>query len=292
MKNKYRHIDFKKTLNQFDPDLVQLMNEEQIALDEAYFNALKDGLKNGTCSICGKPIQFVDVDHPCFHWLINPTVKKKYLERVLHNDYGLLRLYGYLTWVANSDKLFMNIDDTNNGVDFNKIFETTIKYKEFEWTFSLANSDFEGHEGRDCDFPHFHFQMKKNGYVVIKFNDYHIPFSENDLIQFEMIHQDAMVIMPGYQSGINILKELPAEDLIQLLTRSESEEQGTFKTHTELLIPNDCVDEVKVKIAYFRNNTKMTVPQIVEYLNKEFGYGIKYRSINTPINPIYKSHRN
>ena len=291
MGNKYKHIDFKKSLQQFDTEFVQLMNEKQITEDEAYFNALKEELKNETCSICGKPIDVIDVDSPCFHWLINPSVKKKLLEKVLFNGYGLLRLYGYLTWVANSDKLFTNIDDTSNGVDLNKIFETTIRYKEFEWTFSLANSDFEGHKGTKSDFPHFHFQMKKCGHVVIKFNDYHIPFSDNDLFQFEMIKQEAMVITPGYQSGINILNELLPDDICQLLTRSESDEQGVFRTHTELMIPNEYLEEAKDKITYLRNNTKMAAVQIAEYLNKEFGYGIKYISVNTPLNPISKSHR-
>lgn len=291
MENKFRHIDFKKSLQQLDPEFVQFMNDKQITEDEECFNALKEGLKNGTCSICGKPIDVIDADHPCFHWLINPSVKKKFLEKVLLNGYGLLRLYGYLTWVANSDKLFTNIDDTSNGVDLNKLFETTIRYKEFEWTFSLANSDFEGHERTNSDFPHFHFQMKKNGHVVIKFNDYHIPFSDNDLFQFEMIKQDAMAMMPSYHSGMNILNELPPEDICQLLTRSESEEQGAFRTHTEILIPNNCIEEVKAKIQHLRSHTKMTAVQIVEYLNREFGYGIEYLSINTPLNPISKSHR-
>ena len=77
-------------------------------------------------------MDYVDENNPCFHWLINPIVKKKLLIKLLYSGKGLLRLYGYLTWVANSDKPFANIDDTSEGNDCNKIFETTIRYKEFE----------------------------------------------------------------------------------------------------------------------------------------------------------------
>lgn len=291
MDNEDKNINFKELFNQLEPEFIQKMNDAQIKEDEHDFNGIRDGLKKGICYICGQPLDYVDENDPCFHWLINPVIRKNLLKKLLYSGKGLFRLYGYLTWVANSEKPFANIDDTNEGNDRNKIFESTIRYKEFEWAFSLAKTDFEGHPGTKIDYSHFHFQMKKNGNVIIKFNDYHIPFSDNDKWMIEMMNQDVMTHIPSYEAGLSIFSELNRDEVLQLMTRAESKDSAPFRTQTLIKFPEHCKEEISVKFQELRQNTNWTAPRIIEYLNKEFGYGIMYKTQIIPTDPIAKSHR-
>lgn len=291
MENKYNQIDYKNLFQQLDPELIRRFNEAQAERDAKDFQSLKENLEKGKCYLCGKSIDYIDSSSPCFHWLLNPKAKKKQLAKVLNSGKGLLHLYGYLTWVANSANPFVNIDDTPDGVDVNKIFETTIKYKEFEWAFSLAHSDFEGHQGTQSDYPHFHFQMKKNGNTVIKFNDFHIPFSDNDFNQIGMKQQGVLDFVPGLEAGINVLRDLPPQEFNSLLSRSNSDDGMSFRTRTVLCIPKDREVEINSKINELRCTTLMTAPQIAEYLNKLYGYGIEYKTVSIPISRVDKAHR-
>lgn len=292
MDHPWQNIDYKKLLEHLGPEVINTLNEAQAKKDAEDFCSLKEGLNKGICYLCGNHIDSIDSSMPCFHWLINPKVKKKQLEKVLMAGRGLLHLYGYLTWVANSEKPFVNIDDTTDGLDLNKIFETTIKYKEFEWSFSLAHSDLAGHKGTRTDFPHFHFQMKKNGYTIIKFNDYHIPFSNNDLIQFEMHRQDVLALIPGFEAGIAALGKIPSQELNMLLERSTCDDTASFRTRTVLYVPKENEHVINEQIKELRETTKMTAPQIADYLNRVYGYGIEFDTISIPIQTFYKAHRN
>lgn len=292
MRNKFNQIDYQNLFQQLDPDLIIKFNEAQAERDAKDFHSLKEELEKGNCYLCGKSIDHIDEATPCFHWFLNPQAKKKQLAKVLNAGKGLLHLYGYLTWVANSEKPFVNIDDTADGIDINKIFETTIKYKEFEWSFSLAHSDFEGHQGRKSDYPHFHIQMKKNGNTVIKFNDFHIPFSDNDFAQIEMMRQGVLDFIPGLEAGINALKDVNPQEFNSLLSRSTSKDGISFRTQTVLCIPKDREAEIYPKINELRCTTLMTAPQIADYLNQLYGYGIEYETVSIPISKVNKAHRN
>ena len=292
MKNKFKQIDYQNLFQQLAPDLIKKINEAQVERDAKDFQSLKEELEKGNCYLCGKSIDHIDEATPCFHWFLNPKAKKKQLAKVLNSGKGLLHLYGYLTWVANSEKPFVNIDDTADGIDINKIFETTIRYKEFEWSFSLAHSDFEGHQGTKSDYPHFHLQMKKNGNTVIKFNDFHIPFSDNDFAQIEMMRQGVLDFIPGLEAGINALKDINPQEFNSLLSRSNCDGEMAFRTHTELWIPKDKEAEIYSKINELRSTTQMTAPQIADYLNQLCGYGIEYETVSIPISKVNKAHRN
>ena len=209
--NPYTQIDFNQFIKQFDPSFIEMMNMRQQAIDEQCFLELKAALEKGECSICKKSLKHIDEDNPCYHWLINPDVRKKKYKKLFDGRLGLLQMYGYLTWVANTEKIFTNIDDTSIGNDPNKIFETTIRYKQFEWTFSLAKTDLDGHKGTESDFLHFHFQMKKDGNIIIKFNDFHIPLSQYDFQMIKMKKQGVMEYIPSFEAGINTLDTLSLE---------------------------------------------------------------------------------
>lgn len=49
-----------------------------------------------------------------------------------------------------------------------------------------AHNDLAGHVGTKTEFPHWHFQMRIDGKQFINFNDFHIPFSENDWLKINL----------------------------------------------------------------------------------------------------------
>ena len=68
-------------------------------------------------------------------------------------------------------------------------------------------------------------------------------------------------------------------------------ESAAFITRTELAIPKQFEEIVRTKISELQQTTNMTVPQIVDFLNEKFGYGVEYISVNIPIDPVSKSNR-
>lgn len=93
MDNQYKNINFKELCNELGPEFIQKMNEVQIKEDEQDFNGIRDGLKKGICYICGKPLDHVDENNPCFHWLINPVKCSIYNQLLLNNLQVISRKY-------------------------------------------------------------------------------------------------------------------------------------------------------------------------------------------------------
>lgn len=68
------------------------------------------------------------------------------------------------------------------------MLETTIKYKNIEWTLTYGQSDLDGHkDSQNANFPHFHLQMLVDELPFIRFNDFHIPFSKEDLFNIKLL---------------------------------------------------------------------------------------------------------
>ena len=99
------------------------------------------------------------------------------------NVYGYRSLSCYLRWVANEDAKALGINDLREE-GTGKFIEETIRYKQFEWSFSCSQNDYEGHKTNSPDLqkPHYHFQMRINRRSFIKYNDFHVPFTEHDLV--------------------------------------------------------------------------------------------------------------
>lgn len=196
MPYRYANIDFKRTLASIpeeERELLQAYEDKQNAAD---FEALKKGLSRGECYLCGKKLEECDPANPCFHFLLNPRLKKVAREALFSKPVSFIQLYTYLAWVANTETPFVNINDILSDVINNRIFEGSIRYKNIEWSFSYKLSDFEGHKGtKHGDFPHYHFQMKVDDKVVVYFNN-HIQFDQNDFFYMEMLRQDAITIDP------------------------------------------------------------------------------------------------
>lgn len=277
MPHRFQHIDWRKTIAQFGEEFLQQQHEHELKQNEVDFERLHSNLQRGLCYLCNHHIEYTDVSHPCFHWFINPNIDIKLLKKYFKQQKPIsyFRLYTYLTWVANTENPFININDTDDFNANSKIFEGTIRYKNIEWSFSLGKSDFEGHKlSAIGQMSHYHFQMKINDKIQIRYKDTHIPFTPADLLYFEMIKQEAMVIDPSFSAGIKELMQhvhvTVCEDNSALFVQQVSA-NTVYKTVIPYITSNQLreIDDVY-------SCTNLQIHEIVDKLNAEKGYNIKY----------------
>lgn len=269
MPNRYGCVDFKKTFETLDSETIDFFTKLDYQQNEQDFQSLCDGLNKGICYLCGKALD--DCSEPCFHWLLNPKIKKKELRKLFEKPISIIKLYTYLTWVANSDTPLININDITADTLPNKMFEATIKYKDFEWSFSLGKTDYNAeHYGKS----HYHLQAKKNSFVYIKYNDFHIECTPEDMLMIEMIRQGSVEFDYGYSGGLGSLisGNVPNE----LLQTTFSTDKKVFLPTRTFILPNTINDSQLEEIQNIKRNTGMTVADIIDKLNTEKGYGIKY----------------
>ena len=123
-----------------------------------------------------------------------------------------------------------------------RIFEITIKYKSIEWSFSCSPSDYKGHSSsRFANFPHYHFQMKINDKVFIKFADFHPPLSDEDLFFFEAHKAYPKKVKTEYLFGEGmdfVLSKDNIEKIFNNMKTSNNEETATFNVQTIVEPPN------------------------------------------------------
>lgn len=122
--------------------------------------------------------------------------------------------------------MFSNINDLAEEKSDRKIISYTVKWKNIEWTFDCSKNDFSGHQGTSVDFPHYHFQMRIDGKQFINFNDFHVPFTNDDVFliktsleQGDWFKNDFGAIGSGMQEAISI----GVDDILEHTSRSENE---------------------------------------------------------------------
>lgn len=147
------------------------------------YDSFIEHYSNDECYLCGKPHATISKKDPCLHWLLRRCKFKKKDFTKIFDKYDYYQLSCYLYWVANAETGSQNINNLKEESSERKLFEITIKWKNIEWTLDCSKNDFEGHAGSKTDFPHWHFQMRIDGQQFINFNDFHIPFSNDDQLK-------------------------------------------------------------------------------------------------------------
>ena len=135
---------------------------------------------------------------------------------------GFFQLESYFRWLANSEKPIININDLKDETSKTSYLETTIRYKNIEWAFSIGHTDKEGHTNSQVGFvPHYHLQMKVEDRIFLKFNDFHIQFTDGDLFTLEMLEQagDKFKVGHLFGEGIGILED---ENNLELIDEAMS----------------------------------------------------------------------
>ncbi len=134
--------------------------------------------------------------------------------------------------MANFDSRIKNINNLSQEGNVNALFHWSARYKHIKWTFWCTKNDFAGHNNHP---PHFHFEMRLDKRPFIKFNDFHIPFTDEDLFTIRS-HEDpespVKQTFGYYGAGLEEAFSVDPEKLMEELTTTENQEEAVYHIHT------------------------------------------------------------
>ncbi len=176
-----------KLFNELPKDFINKKNQEELEKSRKEYREFEEYYNKWQCNICKNNFKVFSSKNPCLHYLLRRTNKFKTKNfKDIYEKWWYFNIATYLRWVANKENFMLNINDLEDEKWKNKKFEYTIKWKNIEWTFSCSESDFIWHTWTKSDFPHYHFQMKIDWKVFIKFWQFHIPFKDYDFFMFDI----------------------------------------------------------------------------------------------------------
>lgn len=239
LREEGRHFaEFLAGLSPEERDRTSAQQAERTSAEHADF---VEHFQRGECYVCGQPLRAFHKQTPCVHWLLRPKgFKKKDIEAVAQK-YGYFQIQSFLRWVANQEGFARHINDLVEEGTGTKMFEVTIRYKNLEWSFSCAESDYLGHAAsRNAKHAHYHFQMRDGGRPFIDYNDFHLPFSKMDVINIAAMRARPDMIKFGFRHGEG-MKEVLRDETLEYIVEGarggddgDLEEQGHFKLDTLL----------------------------------------------------------
>jgi hypothetical protein len=237
-------MNIRDFLKNIPPEEIERRNKNQINKNAEEFKEFKDAYFKNCCSLCGNKLDYFNKNESCYHWFLLPTgIRKKDFDNYLKEAIGYFNIESYFRWIATLENPFKNINDLTSEISESKIKEITIKYKNLEWSLNYGSTDVEGHSGsKNADFPHFHIQMLFDGKPFINFNDYHIPFTKEDLFKFELMNEanDLVEFRNDYGEGISIIEDSEILKEFEKTVRvAESEENALFHSSSIIQRPNN-----------------------------------------------------
>ena len=189
-KLRQRGKDFAEFLGGLSEEQIAKGNMEEFRRVLEEHDRFKELYSSGTCYLCNKPLTSFSKKKPCMHWLLKPKGFKKKDIKAVAEQYGMLQIQSLLRWYANEKAFARNINDLVEEGTGSKIVELTIRYKNLEWSFSCAESDFLGHQNsQHSKHPHYHMQMRIDKRPFINFNDFHLPLSDMDVINITAMRE-------------------------------------------------------------------------------------------------------
>jgi len=230
---EHNPYEIRKYFESLTPEQVEHLNDLNDKEHLFQAEAFRKGYERGVCYLCGKPFKTISQSTPCIHWLLRRCkFKKKDFPKVFAK-YGYHNLAAFLRWCANQERFQSNINDLVEEKAQNKILNYSIKWKNIEWTFDCSYNDMSGHKGTIAAFPHYHLQMRIDGHRFISFNDFHIPFTAEDLFTLSLknenwFHQDFGSIGSGMEEAVS----LPLEAILEHATTTKNEEEATYHFST------------------------------------------------------------
>lgn len=244
---KYRQI-----FESMSPDEIEEMNRKNDEEHQRQAAAFKAGYEQGICYLCEKPFKTISKDNPCLHWLLRQCKFKKKDFPKVYAKYGYGNIAAFIRWCANQERLLSSINDLEEEKSDRKILSYTVKWKNIEWTFDCSKNDFSGHEGTSIDYPHYHFQMRIDGKQFINFNDFHVPFTDQDIFvlknsleQGDWFKQNFGAIGSGMQEAISIDPELALEHMSNAEEDDATYHLSTMIEAIDKPIPGELIDEIR-----------------------------------------------
>ena len=237
-KERQRGLDFARFMQSLSEEQKAEGNRKILEQSKAEHERFSTKFEQDLCYLCDGSIKSFDRKSPCAHWLLKPQGFTKADFPSVTKRYGYFQLEAYLRWVANTDSFARNINDLKDE-GTGKLYESTIKYREFEWAFSCSESDYLGHATtKHARHAHYHFQMRVHGYIFIRYNDCHIPFKDREIHSIE-----AMRTLPNlikrknfFGEGMDeVLNDETAEQLVNLTVAGGTEDEALFKIDTFIM---------------------------------------------------------
>jgi len=199
-------------------------------------------LKEGKCYICQSYLSTFDKELPCVHWLLRPAGFDKRHFPLIYKKFRYGRINSWCRWIANSIVPIQNINDLVAEKRSKKVIEETILYREYEWSFSCDNNDLKGHNhGEYGRMSHYHFQMKINGNLFIKYRDFHIPLEQEDIfeINVDLGNIQGVTRRRIFDSGMQeAITKIKPEKMLKKMRVSEKKDTQTWRLQTLLTAKN------------------------------------------------------
>jgi hypothetical protein len=250
---------------------LERIKRENIEEAERLYKRFTESFKIGLCDSCGNPISSFSADKICFHWLLRPKESKKDNIKDVLETKGYIRSASYVRWVCNQDVSLANINDLSEEGDTKAIFHWSAEYSNIKWTFLCTSNDYQGHQERQSSFPHYHIEMRLHDKVFIKFNDFHLKFTNEDLFNLRCNLDSSCPIKQTFGphgSGMEDAFSIPAEKIIEDVQTTDNPNEAVYHIHTILTdkkgIPSVIINEALRKS---RNSGK----PVANYL-REMGF--------------------
>jgi hypothetical protein len=201
-------------LEAMSPEERNCVSEENVRRTAAEHEGFLASFNTGNCYICRKPLSSFSKKAPCLHWLLKPKGFKKNDFPEMAQRFGFFKIQTYLRWVANTHAFARNINDLTEAAPRAKLIELTIRYRNIEWAFSCGESDYQGHAtSQHAKQPHYHFQMRIDQRPFINYSDFHVPFSEGDILSLEAKRRLPNVVKHKFPGGEGMSEVLNDETL-------------------------------------------------------------------------------
>lgn len=276
---------FESWLNNLTQEEVEEINKKQHDEHLRQVDAFKEGYKKQNCYLCGKDFKTISKDQPCLHWLLRICKFKKNDFKLIYTKFGYHNIAAFLRWCANEEKLLSNINDLDSEKSSRKILSSTIKWKNIEWTFDCSENDITGHKGSHIEYPHYHFQMRIDGRPFINFNEYHVPFSDQDLEILKLKDNSRVIQNFGAAgSGMQDAVSVDPEKVIELCTPAQDMEDATYHFSTIVeMTENPLTGEELYQIQL---EAQASGKSLTYMLNKKLQGRAKIQTVITPSESI------
>lgn len=234
LRKKFKHCCIGQP-SLFPIELSQKINESSIETLKKEYDEFILHHARSECYLCSLPYDQYDKSKPCIHWLLKPSnIEKDDIAAVLELE-GCFKPQTFLRWLANIETFGTQINDLDAEGDQSKIIDTTITYKNYEWSFSCSSGDLEGHKDRKIGKnPHFHFQMKIDNRRFISYNDYHPAFSRYDLYALQVKRNEVpgLVAIDTFDIGMQGLMNMVADNNLRNLKTASDTASAQYHMQT------------------------------------------------------------
>jgi len=230
-----KYEEFADNFRSSSPEEIAEDNRREVQRAIEEHTTFLHAFNEGRCYVCDRWLDSFDEQRPCVHWLLNPNGFKKKHFPLVYSRFGFFQIQSFLRWVASVGRSFRNINDWIEEHSGKKEINLTIRYSDLEWSFSCSSSDLTGHLGKPTGaHPHYHFQMAFKGNTIVKYNDFHVPFTEEDLIKLYMTkrHPDLVKHHFLFGEGMQDLMSQPVDKLLSTARAIDESNDATLHIQT------------------------------------------------------------